>query len=207
MAKWRFDFRGIKVVGRDENGWAITEFVYPFLEFEDSSIRRVEVNSLNWAREQLPDIHGLVELGYERVDKRTDYGYVYTDHHYEDDIPRLKLTDDQKRKLEILQQKIVAKVSDEEPGAKKTRFIGSGYEWIVSVGNNTLAFYQGGMGGGGYYPHEKGLQFINELQRFYSRITPDELIVLNAAHSWGLTGQVTHEEMLAIRRVSAYLKT
>jgi hypothetical protein len=200
MATWRFDFKGLKIVGTDENGWPITDEVYPSLEFEDAYIRRVEVNALKWAREELPDIHGLAELGYERVDKRTNSGYVESIHNpWDDDRSTLQLSEEQTQRIKDAQQKILAKARRDVPDTHVWR--GDCLLW--RVGGDATALYEGNSGGRGFFTHQQVEATIKQLQNFYSRVTPDELIILNTGHrsAYEKKFHVSHDELKVIRKL------
>jgi hypothetical protein len=192
MATWRFDFQAIKVLGADQNGWPITELLVIPYKYTGHNMQSAISHAPVEGKSEILQ-KGYIDpiiLGFERVDKPNDKGFISLkdDYYYEQhDEPLMPLSAKQGKRLEQIQQNIIDKLPKIEASAEINE---------VELGDFSKGALHFWVNGDRPYllTHEDAQKIILLLERFYKAITPEELSILDIGKH-----VATHSQLVKLR--------
>jgi hypothetical protein len=186
MATWEVDMTGLQIVEEDGHGWPITRVVPLTIRFEEDSVARLHKTARKEAEEQFPGYYDYAFNGIVRLDRRTnkDYGLGR-----EDAQPAYKLSPSQEKELRQIKGKILHRVVGE--GLLRNPLVLLGADAFVKRPTEDVAWLSSHSG---FFTHDEAEKAIKALQRFYSRVSREELAILRM-HD----GALSHEDLEALR--------
>ena len=172
MSVWEFQITGLEITGHDGYGWPITRLVDLTMTVKEYNILKLYRNVWKEAESQFPTCCAFNIKSVERIDKKNnkDYGF-------QDDPTRLtyKLTPPQREELQEIKGEILLKVmGNSKPHNFLLLFASDDSMQYIT---DDIAWFKGHSG---IFTHHAAQTAIKALQKFYSRISPDELAILNS---------------------------
>lgn len=188
MATWEFKVTGLEVLSYDESDWPITQIVNDSVQIEENNIIRLYHKAKDIIKEQFPKYCSVLINSFERIDKKTgkDYGL------FEDttDLLVYNLNSTQRANLEHLQAQILEEVVGDNKLRAHIRLLMSDDGSVRYITDNLACLWSRN----GIIDHDEAEEIITAIDRFYSRITPNELAILCMKQS-----ALSHEELQLIR--------
>jgi hypothetical protein len=191
MATWEFKVTGLEVMSDDESDWPITQIVNDTVQIEENNIIRLHRKAKDIIRKKFPKYCSIIINSFERIDKKTgkDYG-VFED---TTDLLVYNLSSAQRANLEQLKAQILEEVVGHDKLRDDLRLLMSDDGSVKYITDN-LACLQSRHR---TIIHDEAEKIITAIDRFYSRITPNELAILCMEES-----AVSHEELQLLRSYS-----
>lgn len=186
MATWEVEMTGLQIIKEDDYGWPVTRVVPLTIRFEEDSVARLHKTARKEAEDQFSGYYDYAFNGIVRLDRRTnkDYGFGQ-----EDARPAYRLTPSQQKELRQMKGEIFHKFVGDELLRNPLAFFGR--DAFVNRPGGDVAWLSDQSG---IFTHEEAEKVIKALQRFYSRITREELAILRVDDS-----ALSHEELEAVR--------
>ena len=170
MATWEVEMTGLQIVEEDGHGWPVTRVIPLTMRFEEDSVARLHKTARKEAEEQFPGYYDYAFNGIVRLDKRTnkDYGFGR-----EDARPAYRLSPSQQKELRRMKGEIFHKFVGDE--LLRDPLVLLGRDATVNMPSEDVAWLSDFSG---IFTHEEAEKVIKALQRFYSRISREELAIL-----------------------------
>jgi hypothetical protein len=186
MATWEVDMTGLQIVEEDGNGWPVTRVVPLTMRFEEDNVIRLHKTAKKEAEEQFPGYYDYAFNGIVRLDRRTnkDYGFGQ-----EEARPAYRLSPSQQKDLRRMKGEIFHKFVGDELLRNPLALLGRDASVNRPGGGVAWLSDQSGI-----FTHEEAEKVIKALQRFYSRISREELAILRM-HDAALS----HEDLEVVR--------
>lgn len=194
MATWEIEMTGLEIVEHDHYGWPVTRLVPLSIRVREDNIIRLHKTVRKEAEEQFPNVYSFSFNGVERVDKRTnkDYGF-------RDDRAGLvyRLEPTQQEELQRLKGGVMRKVVGESHLRDAISLLSDGA--FVKQISDDLAWLSDFSG---IFTHQKAERVIKALEKFYGRISREELAILRMDNE-----TLTHEDLETIRAYRSTVPT
>lgn len=170
MAFWQFSLSALESDGLDENGWPITRIVHWSFEAQEKSVLRLT----NLAQEAGLDHYGhehFVLTNVVRVDKQGT-SPPSVNKGTENDL-FLPLSPNQRILLDGYKTHIWNRVKGQNESVDLLSFLGR-HDRIVPLSEDVCCIRSEE----GIFSHQAAANAIREIQKFYERVSPDQLRVL-----------------------------
>jgi hypothetical protein len=194
MATWEIEMTGLEIVEQDVHGWPVTRLIPLTMRVQEDNIIRLHKTVRKEAEERFPNVYAFSFNGVERVDKRTnkDYGF-------REDRAGLvyRLDPAQREELQRLKGRVVRKFVGESQLRDPLLLLSDGA--FVKQITDDLAWLSDFSG---IFTHEEAERVIKALQKFYERISREELAILRMDKE-----ALTHDDLETIRAYRSAVTT
>ena len=203
MAIWQFELTALEVTGQDDNGWPLVRLVHPSLRIDEKNMIRLYKTAKQTVRETFPQYSGIIINSFDRVDKKTgkDYGS------FEDEPTDLRvlLNPQQQEALARIQKEIEAKILGDSIPCEAIKLYFGHDDSVKYLASDVACFYDSWQQDNSKVniaSHAEAKEYIDAIQRFYSRISPAELAVF-CLRGPGLTP----EELQSVRSLNMAVRS
>lgn len=187
MASWEFQMTGLEITGQDGYGWPTTQLRDLSMQVEESNTMRLYKSAWRLAKEKFPTCCAFNISSVERTDRPTNKDYGFRD---EPAMLAYTLTHSQQAELRQMKSNILDKgIGDSEP-TTALNFLFANLGTVERLADDVavLMFHSSVLN------HEEADEIIAAIQKFYSRVTPIEISILNFDER-----RLSHEDLEILR--------